>query len=292
MGKSVDDRILDQSYDPFEEERRRKKEQLRRKKRRRRVRLTRISMALLFVFLVAFLYFMSEGSKVKSIRLENDSYLSDEYILTLSKLDYNSRYWLVFSPLVEMRLEHNPCIKNAQVKHVNDHGIVIKIEEEKGIGYYWTEDLNLVLGNGSIIKMSQEFYSSLKNLPLIKDGTSKEEIDQLVQQMKGVDSKVISHITEIWKYTSSYDADMVRFLMSDGNQVFSSKDSIPLLDNYLRIAKSLKKKNVCLVLDRSTSSAYTKSCATLLEEEKKALEKLAGNVSEENLEENIEESGS
>lgn len=271
MGQSIDDRILETAFDPFEEERKRKKELLRRKKRRKRVRMTRISLVIILVLSVFFLYFMSEGSKVKSIRVENHSYLTDEYILELANLDYNSRYWLVISPIVKMKLESNPCIRKASVKHVNDHGLVVRIEEEKGIGYYWTDELNLVLETGKVIEMSKEFYSSLKNLPLIKDGTSKEEIELLVEQMSKVDQKVISNITEIWNYTSSYDANMVRFLMADGNQVFASKDSIPLLTNYLSIAKSIKKKNACLVLDMPTSSAYTKSCSSLIEEEKKAI---------------------
>ena len=292
MGRLIDESLLQEEYDPFEEQRQIKKEKQQKKKKRRYKRFARI--ALIFVVIVAIfsIYFMMDASKVKSIRVEHDSYLSEEYILNKANITYDSRYLLVFSPFVEFMMERDACIKNANIKHVNNQGIVIDVEEEQAVGYFWdNEQLRLLLGNGKTMKISSSYYSVLKSLPFIKDTNSGLDSKTLAIELSKLDYKIISNIAEIWNYTSSYDQNMLRLIMADGHQVFTNIDAIALLQNYNYITENLNKK-ACLVFDLQQNVAYTQSCNELNEAEKKAIEKnLLENSTniDENLENTVEE---
>ena len=293
MARLIDESLLQSEYDPFEEQRQIQKAKVKRKKRRFRKRVVYAMFVLIFLFIVSFLYFLTDASKVKSIRVEHDSYLSEEYILSVANIDYDSRYWLVFSPFVEFVLERDACIKDAQVKHTADHCIVIDIVEEDAVGYFWDDDGNMLLlkANGKTMKMNSSYYGILKNLPYLKNATTDLNLEELAKVLNKLDYKILSNIVEVWKFTATYDDQMVRLIMADGHQVFSAVDAIVLLDNYNYITENLSKKS-CLVLDLNQNVAYTQSCNELNEEEKEALLKKIGAESEDlqdNLDDNVEE---
>ncbi|MBQ9840211.1 MAG: hypothetical protein IJO78_01310 [Erysipelotrichaceae bacterium] len=292
MARLIDESLLQEEYDPFEEQRQIKKAKQQKKKKRRIKRIARILLVFVVIAAISSIYFMMDASKVKSIRVEHDSYLSEEYILDKANITYDSRYLLIFSPIVEFVMERDACIKNANVKHVKNQGIVIDVEEEQAVGYFWDdEQLRLLLGNGKTMKMSSSYYSVLKSLPFIKDTNSGLDSKALANELSKLDYKIISNIAEIWNYTSSYDQNMIRLIMADGHQVFTNIDAIALLQNYNYITENLNKK-ACLVLDLQQNVAYTQSCNELNEAEKKAIEKnLLENSTDiqDNLENNVEE---
>ena len=293
MAQLIDESLLDEKYDPFEEQRQIKKEKQQRKKKKRVLRLQRIFLVVFVVFSIAFIYFLTDASKVKSIRVEHDSYLSEEYILSKANIDYDSRYWLVFSPFVEFVMERDACIKNVNIRHAGHNSIIIDVEEEKAVGYYWDEDqLRLLLANGKTMNLSSTYYGVLKNLPYLKDATTDLDLEALAKELSRLDYKILSNIVEVWKFTATYDDTMVRLIMSDGHQVFTDVEAIVLLQNYNFITENLSKKS-CMVLDLVQNAAYTQSCAELNTEEKEALEKkLQENEAnlQDNLDDNVEES--
>ena len=280
--------MLEETYDPFEEQRQIKKEKQQRKKKKRVLRLRRIFLLVFIVFSIAFIYFITDASKVKSIRVEHDGYLSEEYILSKANIDYDSRYWLVVSPLVEFIMERDACIKDVKIRHAGHNSIIIDVEEEKAVGYYWDdEQLRLLLGNGKTIKLSSAYYGILKNLPYLKDATTDLDVEALAKELSKLDYKILSSIVEVWKYTATYDDTMLRLIMADGHQVFTDVEAIVLLQNYNYITENLTKKS-CMMLDLPQNVAYTQSCNELNEEEKIALEKkLLEN--EANLQDNLED---
>ena len=287
MARLIDDSLLNESYDPFEEQRKVKdaKQKIKMKKRKRRMKRSLLVFVLLV--LVCSIYFITDGSKVKSIRVEHSSYLSNDYILEKSNIGYDSRYWLVFSPLVEFMMERDVCIKNVNIKHAANHCIVINVEEEDAVGYFWDNDqLKLLLANGKAVKLSSEYNSILKNLPFIREDITDQK--SLAKELSKLDYKILSNIAEVWSFTSTYDDSMVRLIMADGHQVFTDVDAIALLQNYNYITENLSKKS-CLVLDLNQNIAYTQSCDELLLEEKMALDKLNSVDLQENLENNVKE---
>ena len=288
MARLIDESLLNEEFDPFEEQRRVKKVKQTIKKKKRNRRLGKLFLVCLVVFVVSFIYFMTDGSKVKSIRVEHSGYLSHDFILEKSNIDYDSRYWLVISPVVEFMMERDVCIKNVDVKHTENHCIVITVEEEHAVGYFWDkEQLKLLMANGKAVKISSNYYSVLKSLPFIRDDVSDRKV--LAKELSKLDYKILSNIAEVGSFTSTYDDSMLRLIMADGHQVFTDVEAIGLLQNYNYITENLTKKS-CLVLDLPQNVAYTQSCAELNAEEKLALEKKMSK-NESDLQDNLDNNG-
>ena len=261
-----------EDYNPLEEKRLQKQRREKAKKKKQKVILTWVLTA--FIVLVVFVstYLLLDVSKVKSLVVKGNFYLSDEYVLEMVGINYDSRYVLVIPIVSEYQLSRSPFIKSAKVKHLSENGIEIEIVEEKGIGYYYEKDsVYIVLDSGKAVEVASECKHCFVNLPLIVDDTGKEDLIILASGLAKVSNKVLANVSEIWRYTSSYDKHMYRFLMVDGNQVFSTSNSLPLLTNYLDILKNLTRAKACLVLDAPTETAYTKNCDSLNAEEKAAL---------------------
>ena len=67
-------------------------------------------------------------------------------------------------------------------------------------------------------------------------------------------------ISEINPHQESYDKNMVELIMEDGNRIYTSYDSMILLNAYKKTLKSLKEDNVCFVMDSLTGSYVTEDC--------------------------------
>ena len=75
-----------------------------------------------------------------------------------------------------------------------------------------------------------------------------------------VPAAMISLISEIQQYEVSYDPNMIRLIMHDGNQFFSSYYSMDVLSEYNGIVSNLNKPNSCIYVDEMSKSAYTQLC--------------------------------
>ena len=279
----MENRELLEDYNPLEEKRQQKQKRINAKKKKQRVILTWVVAALIVVFVFVSTYLMLDVSKVKSVVVKGNFYLSDEYVRQMVGINYESRYLLVIPPISEQRLTRSPFIKSAKVKHLSENSIEIEIVENKGIGYYYDKDIAyIVLGEGEVVEVNIDCSSCFINLPLIVDDASKENLAILAKGLSRVANKVLGSVSEVWRYSSSYDDHMYRILMVDGNQVFSDGNSLHLLTNYLDILKNLKRTKACLVLDSLTETAYTKSCDSLNDEEKAALKNNAKDDKETN----------
>ncbi len=103
----------------------------------------------------------------------------------------------------------------------------------------------------------------IANYPVI-DGFSKKERQNLAKAFsyKGseVTQEIIAMIAEISPHKESYDDHMVKFVMQDGNKIYSSYESVQLLNAYKKTLKNLKKDHVCFVMDANTETYITENC--------------------------------
>ena len=120
-----------------------------------------------------------------------------------------------------------------------------------------------MIDDGTSKEITSSDLSIIVDYPLI-DGFSKEERINLAKsfsQEEEVDETIIHMISEMVPYETSYDEHMVKIVMQDGNTIYTSYESMPLLNDYLATLKSLKKKNVCLWPDVATHSIHNESCS-------------------------------
>lgn len=231
-----------------------------RKKKRRRKRLT----TLFTVIILLVLYFMSDFSKVKYLEVKGNRFYSEEKILSIADLSYESRYAVLPKIYLKWKLKKDQLIESVEIHKTWDGAITIDVKEKTIVGYYIEDGKNYALiDDGTSKEITSSDLSIIVDYPLI-DGFSKEERINLAKsfsQEEEVDETIIHMISEMVPYETSYDEHMVKIVMQDGNTIFTSYESMPLLNDYLATLKSLKKKNVCLWPDVATHSIHNESCS-------------------------------
>lgn len=255
--EKIDELLYDDVEAKFLELENRKKQ---RRRRRRKIRL--ITLALLVTFGV--LYFSSSLSKVRSLRVSGNRFYTEEQVLKQASLSYDSRYLLHPSFLLRWKLEDMELVDSVDVDKTWDGSITITVKEKKIIGYYVKDDKNYVLlGNGESVELREENIDAIVYYPLI-DGFDDEQLKNLAAAFtkKGevVADDVIAMISEICPHAESYDANMARIVMQDGNTIYTSYPSVPLLNAYKSTLKNLKKDHVCFIMDAQTESYVTQDC--------------------------------
>lgn len=226
----------------------------RKKKIRTRRRILRL-VGLIILALLIFAYFSSDISKVKTLSVNNNMIYSDEQILDKAKLNYQSSYVLNPGFLIEMRLKDDPLIKDASVKKTWGGGITIQVDERLIIGYL-KDDANTLLVQGvGRLDASELSQLNAAMIPRI-GGFSEEQLTMLDEAFTNVDKEVMPLISELEPYVTSYDENMVQFVMIDGNRVTTSMKGIELLNSYRSVLKELEGTHVCLYMDDISGNIF------------------------------------
>ena len=80
--------------------------------------------------------------------------------------------------------------------------------------------------------------------------------------------ELIEKFAEIVPYKTSYDKNMFKITMQDGNIVYTNLKSIKMLSKYQSVLTKLKGQSVCLVLDSTHSTIEKVNCDDLNSKQK------------------------
>lgn len=116
------------------------------------------------------------------------------------------------------------------------------------------------------------------HFPLLSDFNAKQRkqlCEQFQKHSKILTRDLIEKFAEIVPYKTSYDKNMFKITMQDGNIVYTNLNSIKMLSKYQSVLTKLKGQSVCLVLDSTHSTIEKVNCEDLnskkKEEEQKRL---------------------
>jgi len=239
------------------------------RKKRRKVRWRRVKrLVIVIVLVIGTVYFSSNYSKVQSLSISGNTYYSDNDILNMADLSYETRYIIMPKCLISWNLEKYDLIDSVDVIKNWQGAIHVEVHEKKILGSVKGEDGKhylIVCGNPyEKITVDDAHLSSLVNYPVL--GKFDEEnmqklVDAFIVNRREVNEDMIAMISEIQPYARSYDEHMVKLVMQDGNTLFSSYDGIPLLNDYKQVLRSSSKSHVCMELDETNASIYESSCS-------------------------------
>lgn len=238
------------------------------RKKRRRVRWNRIKLLVIGGSLIlAIGYFLSDVSKVKSLNISGNTYYSEQEILNMADLSYETRYILMPEFLITWNLEKQELIDSVSV-HKNWYGAIrIEVKEKKILGSIKGADgKTFVVIPGTPVKkveVDEQHLSRLVHFPVIgdfDDENLQKLVDAFNMNKREVDADLISMISEIHPYERSYNKHMVQLIMQDGNTLFASYEGIPLLNDYKQVLRASMKSHVCMELDETNASIYESSC--------------------------------
>ena len=262
----------------------------RKKKIRTRRRILRVLSLLLIVMLV-FAFLSSDLSKVKTLSVRGNMIYTDEQILEKAELNYRSSFVLNPGFLIAMRLKEDTLIKEASISKTWGGGILITVEEEMIIGYLKDDPTKLLVQGKGIYELSEADQIDLTKIPRI-GGFNEGQLEELDQAFQEVDPDILALISEMEPYATSYDADMVQFVMIDGNRVTASMKGVVLLNSYRSVLKELEGTHVCLYMDDISGNIFKEvdDCmAGLTDREKKPENEAEAPEEGENVSEGEEE---
>lgn len=236
-----------------------------------------------------FVYYFSTDSHVKVLSCKNNYYLSDSEVYDLANVSTKTRLYLVPSILLEKRVEKMPFVQSCKVSKKN-RKLTFNVQEKIIVGYYVKDDKNFaLLQDGTSIEIEEQYLNMIVHFPLLSDFNAKQRkqlCEQFQKHSKILTRDLIEKFAEIVPYKTSYDKNMFKITMQDGNIVYTNLNSIKMLSKYQSVLTKLKGQSVCLVLDSTHSTIEKVNCEDLNskkkeEEQKKTSEKAETETSQE-----------
>lgn len=196
-------------------------------KKKRKLKLGRIFLFLLVLILIFYLLKFICYFPIKNIFIEGNTYISDQEIIDMAKIENYPSIFKYSSKEIEKRLEKNDYIKNAIVRKRKLKEIYIKIEENTVL-FYNSKTKKTILLDG------RELDKEL-NGPILINYVPNKVYDKLVEKIKLVDKSIIDRISEIKYEPSNVDEERFLFTMNDGNYVYITLEKLEDINNYVKI---------------------------------------------------------
>ena len=182
-----------------------------------------------------------------------------------------------------------PFVQSCKVSKKN-RKLTFDVQEKLIVGYYVKDDKNFaLLQDGTSIEIEEQYLNMIVHFPLLSDFNAKQRkqlCEQFQKHSKILTRDLIEKFAEIVPYKTSYDKNMFKITMQDGNIVYTNLKSIKMLSKYQSVLTKLKGQSVCLVLDSTHSTIEKVNCEDLNskkkeEEQKKTSEKTETETSQE-----------
>lgn len=213
------------------------------------------------VVFIALMYYLSPYSRINTLSVSGLNYVNQEYVVELSGIHYDSRFFLVFPGRTKRKLEEDPFIKTAKIVALQDRAIQIEIEENQPYGYRYEEDQPMILFvNDKKKELTSDLMPIISRIPYINGFFDEQQSHLLSRALSQVDRSMIEEISEIYQYDLGYDNEVMAVQMRDGGTLFTNYFTTSLLNRYYEISMKQINKNQCIFALESERIAYAKSC--------------------------------
>ena len=255
-------------YDERAERLRQIRAQRQRKMRKRRHIRNFFLLALLAGIV---LYFVSDLSKVHSLSVRGNFFYSDEEIYARAGVSYETRYLLKPAFLMESGLQNDELIDSVEIQKDLSGVIHIEVKEKLIVGYLIKEDrYYLLTSEGNQVEVDEGQQASARRFPLL----SGFDEDQLSALACGIYCRYASlHSENARTYQTSFNENMMRVVMRDGNTLYGSYEAAGVLQIYESVLAKLQGNNVCLYMDEENGAMSKISCSEFQDEDASSKEK-------------------
>lgn len=210
-------------------------------KKRRRLKIGAVLIFLTLLILFSSIVFGIVSKPITNIYISGNSYLTDQEIIEMAKLESYPSTITNLSVLIKKRLGNNVLIKNATVKKKKFTKVYINIEENRPI-FFNNNTHETVLLDGSLLK--EQMMS-----PILVNYVPDTIYSSFVEAMKKVDGNVLNRTSEIIYKPNNIDTERFLFIMDDDNYVYLTLRKFSNINNYVNIVKKFGNKKGVLYLD-------------------------------------------
>ena len=228
----------------------RKDLEARKKRARRRRRKIILIRLLLVVFLVGIIYGLyqfdqSQYSRVEHIVVKGNDILSDELVKETVNIKEKDRLYLMSAHAMERKLTSHSLIEKAHVKVSRKQRLVlIAIDEKRALA----QDQTYTYFKDEIKVENGQLDNALLSIPQLMNVDNEEILKKLLGNLVKVDQASLLAVSEIYHKPTDLDAEYLELVMNQGYFVYTSINTLPLLNNYATIISGADPKNRCIYI--------------------------------------------
>lgn len=213
------------------------------KKRLKVFNLLIIVLVIAFLFGVGYLYIKTP---IGNLIVRGNSYLSDDYILTVSGLKDYPSFWCTNMNKSEKKLKNSEYIVNAKIKREWYNKVVIEIEENRALFYKANDEDKIVFSDGSTLDFSHDY---IFRIPRLINYVPVDQYKVFLKQVKNINVDVLQKIADIEYVPNDFDKERFLLYMDDGNMVYLTLTKFDMINYYNDVLKQLEERRGILYLD-------------------------------------------
>ncbi len=236
-----------------------------RKNRKQRRLISIYVRRLIFVLLLLAFSFalyaidQSDLLRVKTISVVGNVHIDDQEVISLSEIRLGDRIWLTSKNSVRKRVSASPWVSQANVLKEGNQ-VTIEVTEHRILGYKVTDRISLLLQSGELIPLKESQLDWIATASIITGFEDDEVQKRLVDAFAAVDDSIMLFISEIHQNPTTYDQQMIRLIMSDGNQIFTDYAGLDLINEYKLIVSQINPANKCIYFDALHRAYSSRPC--------------------------------
>ncbi|MHA6251379.1 cell division protein FtsQ/DivIB [Oceanobacillus sp. CAU 1775] len=173
-------------------------------------------LSIFFLLILIIVYLQSPLSQVKTIDVQNNSFISDDEVVEISGIKIDSNIWSLDFENMEAILKGNPIIDEVSIERQLPNTVVFEVTEkrivsffEQGASYY------PVLENGTVLTEA-EFKEFNGQAPLMVGFTDTENLSIIASELNKLSDEILSLISEIHQLPEDNNQSTVMMYMNDG----------------------------------------------------------------------------
>lgn len=214
-----------------------------RKKRRKRLKIKSVLIFLLFILMIIGFFFALSLIKVRTYYVYDNNYLDDNEILNILKLNKETSFITINTPVEKSLAKKSKLIKDVKIKRTLDFEIKVYIKEYNIMFYDSTK-------KKTILENKEEVDYIDNNAPvLINEISDKKIYNKLISKMNKINKNTLSMISELTYSPNGIDKERFLFSMNDGNYVYVTLTKLSKINDYKSIIDSVENKKGILYLD-------------------------------------------
>ena len=183
---------------------------------------------------------------INNLIVIGNSYLNDDYILSLSGLKKYPSFWLTSMSKSEKKLKKSDYIVSAKIKRSWYHVITIEIEENVALFYKENENGKIVFSDGKELNKKENF---IFRIPRLMNYVPGDQYKDFINGMKIIEKDILQKISDIEYVPNEIDKERFLLYMDDGNMVYLTLTKFKMINYYNDVLEQLEDKHGILYLD-------------------------------------------
>ncbi len=214
--------------------------------KRRKLKIFRLFLVILIlgIFLLAIDFILN--TKIKNITIIGTTYLNDDYVLNLAKLENYPSFYYTTSMEIKKRLKTSPYLKSIKIKKGFYHTLTIELKENRPL---FIDNVNnkVILENNKRVNLDEEVC--LFRIPRLMNEIPTDKYKSLQEHIVKIDEDILGKISEMTYMPNEFDKDRFLLYMDDGNSVYLTLTKFKMANYYNNVLKQLGGKKGILYLD-------------------------------------------